>query len=65
MRTVSLGAMIEQIDGLWDTKDLTIWENGFVESVYEQYLLAKRDTRKFSAKQVEVIDRLWRKHFAG
>lgn len=65
MKTVSLGIMIEQIDGLRDTKDLTAWENDFVASIVEQYLPANKDTRCFSGKQMEVIERLWRKHFIG
>ena len=65
MKTVALGIMIEQIDGMRDTKELTSWENDFVASIYERYLLAKKDTRNLSSKQVEVVARIWRKNFAG
>lgn len=65
MKTVSLGIMIEQIDGLRDTKDLTAWENDFVASIVEQYLRANKDTRRFSGRQVEIMERLWSKHFAA
>jgi hypothetical protein len=63
-RLVSLGTKIEQLDGLRDTNDLTQWEQGFVTSILERYLLAGRDTRALSSKQVDVIDRIWSKHFS-
>lgn len=63
-RTVSIGTMLEQLDGLRDTDDLTEWEQGFVTNVLQRYLLANKDTRVLSSKQVEVIERIWSKHFA-
>jgi hypothetical protein len=63
-RLVSLGTKIEQIDGLRDTKDLSEWENGFVTSILERYLVAGRDTRMLTGKQVDVIERIWGKHFS-
>ena len=63
-RTVSIAAMIEQLDGLRDTNDLNQWEQDFVTSILGRYLQAKKDTRTLTAKQVEVIERIWRKHFA-
>jgi hypothetical protein len=63
-RLVSLGTKIEQLDGLRDTQDLTQWEQGFVTSILGRYLLAGRDTRMLTSKQVEVIERTWAKHFA-
>lgn len=63
-RLVSLGTKIEQLDGLRDTDDLTQWEQGFVSSILERYLVAGRDTRMLSSKQVDVIERIWDKHFA-
>lgn len=61
----SLGTMIEQLDGMLDTKDLTEWENDFVTSILERYLAAKKDTRNLTAKQVEIVERIWSKHFAA
>lgn len=61
----SLGTMIEQLDGMRDTSDLTEWENDFVTSILERYLAAKKDTRNLSAKQVEIVERIWSKHFAA
>jgi hypothetical protein len=63
-RTVSIGAMIEQIDGLRDTDDLSEWEQGFATNIIERYLLADKDTRWMSSKQVDIVERIWRKHFA-
>ena len=63
-RTVSIGAMIEQLDGLRDTDDLNQWEQDFVTSVLERYLRARKDTRSLTEKQVEIIERIWKKHFA-
>lgn len=61
----SLGTMIEQLDGLRDTTDLTKWESDFVTSILDRYLAAKKDTRSLSVKQVEIIERIWSKHFAA
>lgn len=63
-RSVSIGTMIEQLDGLRDTHDLNAWEQDFVSSVLTRYLQARKDTRSLSSKQVEVIARIWGKHFA-
>ncbi len=60
---MSVGQMIERLDGMRDTKDLTKWENDFVTSILEQYLTSGKDTSKLSAKQVEIIDRIYNKHF--
>lgn len=63
-RAVSIATMIEQLDGLRDTSDLNQWEQDFVTSILERYLRAKKDTRSLTGKQVEVIERIWRRHFA-
>ena len=62
-RLVSIGTKIEQIDGLSGTDDLNAWEENFVTNVAAQYEAAGRDSRVLSAKQVEVVERIWRKHF--
>ena len=64
MRNVSIGAMVEQLDGLRDTKDLSDWENGFVTSVLHQYLKAGKTTVDFSEKQIEKIKNIYDKHFS-
>lgn len=62
-RLVSIGTKVEQVDGLRGTDDLNAWEESFVSSVVERYEAAGRDSRVLSAKQVDVIERIWRKHF--
>lgn len=60
----SIGTMIEQLEGLRDTDALTDWENEFVTSVVIRYWTAHKNTTALSAKQVEKIENIWRKHFA-
>lgn len=62
-RLVSIGTKVEQIDGLRGTSDLNAWEESFVTSIVERYEAAKRDTQSFTEKQIDSIDRIWRKHF--
>lgn len=57
----SIGAMIQQIDGLHD-EDFTTWELNFFDSVLVRSSHGK-NTTKLSEKQVEVIERLYNKHF--
>ena len=57
--------MIEQLDGLQGTEDLTQWEEPFVHNIVVQYINAGKNTQQCSAKQVETIERIWAKHFAG
>lgn len=61
----SIGAMVEQIDGLRGTKDLTEWEEKFVTSIMLKYYNNNKNTTGLSGKQVEIIERIWKKHFAG
>jgi len=63
-RLVSIGTKVEQIGGLLGTGDLNAWEQSFVAGVAERYQAAGRDTRNLSEKQVEIIERIWSKHFA-
>lgn len=62
-RMVSLNTKIQQLEGLHDTKDLTDWENGFVENIV---IRTKRGlvTSHLSEAQIERIEELWGKHFA-
>lgn len=62
-RLVSIGTKVEQVDGLRGTDDLNAWEETFVTSVVERYEAASRDSRVISAKQAEVVERTWTKHF--
>lgn len=59
----SLGAMIQQLHGMVGTQDLTEWETEFVQSVYNQSGEGQ-DTAFLTSKQVEIVNRLFNKHFA-
>jgi hypothetical protein len=58
----SITAMVKKLAGLVDTKDVTDWENSFLQSV-----LAKTkdgdDTRCLTEKQITVLERIYSKHF--
>jgi hypothetical protein len=53
---------VMQLQGLIDTSDVTEWENRFLKSINTQ--LEGENTIALSSKQVEVLDRIWSKHFA-
>jgi hypothetical protein len=60
---VSLNNMVKRISGL-TSKDLTEWEEGFVESILERTDNGT-DTSMLSEKQILVVERIFNKHFAG
>jgi hypothetical protein len=62
-RLVSIGSKVEQIEGLLGTGDLNAWEHTFVTDIVARYKAAGSDSRVLTEKQVDVIDRIWRKHF--
>lgn len=59
----SLGAQVTQLYGLVGTKDLNSWETEFVESVWT-WSREGKNTAAITEKQVVVIERIYRKHFA-
>ena len=61
---VSVRTMLLQLAGLVDTADVSDWENGFIKNVLEQTHQAAR-TSHLSEKQLDRIEEIWRKHFAG
>lgn len=62
-RGVSVGTMVKQISGLLDTSDLIDWENRFVGDIAQGTQDGQR-TETLTEKQIEVIERIWKKHFA-
>ena len=63
----SLAMKIEQIEGLLGTKDVSDWETGFIESIVERCKANAqtiKDTRGLTSKQVEIVERIWGRHFA-
>lgn len=59
----SIANMIKLIAGLQDTKDVSEWESEFIWSVVEKTDNGKCTTA-LSGKQVEVIQRIYNKHFS-
>lgn len=62
MKTHTIGHMLETIDGLRGTKDINQWEDDFITSCMSTYGDRKLSTH-LSDKQVEIIDRIFHKHF--
>lgn len=60
----SFGTMIKRIAGLQGTKDLYEWESKFVGSIVGMTNNGEITT-KLTAKQLECIERIHDKHFAG
>ncbi len=63
-RFVSTQAMLEQCEGLIDTKDLSDRENDFITSVVDRYRYEKKRVDWLSDLQREWLERIWQKHFA-
>lgn len=63
MRQVSHATKIEQLEALLDTPELTPWEQRFVFGV-ASHLARHRSTERLTLRQLEVIDRIWERHFA-
>lgn len=60
----SIGAMVKRIEGLAGTSDVTKWENDFIESIVGKTDHG-RDTSYLTEKQLEIVQRIHNKHFAG
>ena len=56
--------MIKQLAGLVGTADLNAWETTFVRDMLDRTQEGKR-TSPLSGSQVEKVEQIWRKHFAG
>lgn len=61
----SLTVMLRQCEGLIDTVDVTEWENEFLRDVAERWHAEKERTVWMSGKQIQVLERIWKKHFAA
>jgi len=59
---VSTTKMIQRLEGLLGTKDLTAWEQGFVRSLAAR--MHAGQVTKLTGDQVEKLDELHGKHFA-
>ncbi len=59
----SLNNMVKKVAGLADTTDVSDWENQFIKSVAEK-TNGGTNTASLTEKQIDVLERLHRKHFA-
>lgn len=59
----SITTMVKKIAGLQDTKDVTDWESDFIESILSKTRDGD-DTSSLTEKQIDVVERIHRKHFA-
>ncbi len=62
MLMVSTNTMIRRLEGMLGTKDLSKWEQGFVETLVER--LEAGQVTQLTERQVETLERLHGKHFA-
>jgi hypothetical protein len=60
----TLNAQVNQCAGLLGTKDITEWEEEFLQSVIQKTGNG-HDTRSLTEKQIECLERIYNKHFAG
>lgn len=60
----STNIMLQQCAGLVGTKDVSDWESDFLSSVLDR---SQNGTRPdlLTERQIDVLERIWRKHFAG
>lgn len=58
----SIMVKLVKLSGLIDTKDVTDWENEFLKNVSAK--VEGSDTMMLTGKQVEVLERIYSKHFA-
>lgn len=60
----TLNTMVKRISGLVGTHDVTDWEDDFIQSIVEQ-TDEGNTTKSLTSKQIEVVERIFRKNFAG
>lgn len=60
----SINNMVKKCAGLIDTRDVTAWENEFLQSIVET-TDAGDNTSMLTEKQVDVLERIYTKNFAG
>ena len=60
----ALNTMVKRVSGLLDTKDLSDWEDDFVQSIVEKTKDGD-NTTSLTEKQIDVLERIHNKHFSG
>lgn len=59
----SINTMVRKVAGMVDTKDLTAWENKFVKNIVAQTGNGD-NTSSLTENQVDVLERIYERHFA-
>ena len=59
----TLNTMVKRVSGLQGTHDVSDWEDEFIASIVEK-TRGGDDTSRLPEKQIEVLERIFRKHFA-
>lgn len=62
-RVVSIGTMIKQINGLRGTEDVNAWEDNFIMCINTETMNGTQ-TQRLSENKINVIEKLYRRHFA-
>ena len=60
----SLNTMVKRCSGLIDTNDVSDWESDFLQSIVERTNDGD-NTTSLTEKQIDVLERIFNKHFAG
>lgn len=60
----SLNTMVQRVAGLADTTDVNDFENKFIASIVEKTQNGK-NTTSLTEKQIDVLERLFDKHFSA
>lgn len=60
----TINTMVKRIASLAGTSDVSEWEDSFIESIVEKTRDGE-DTSALTERQIEVIERLFKKHFAA
>ncbi len=63
MSQPSIGQMVQRLSGLIGTKDVSDWEDDFLSDMLASTNCGSK-TSHLSEKQVDIIEKLHRKHFA-
>ena len=58
----TLNTMVKRLHGLVGTPELNAWEDEFVHSCYTKTSQGD-DTRPLTERQIEVLERLFNRHF--
>lgn len=58
----TLNIMVKRLVGLVGTTDLNAWEDSFVADLYKRTRQGD-DTRPLTDRQIEVLERLFDRHF--